>query len=89
MGDKGLRSKLEDLKGDKTGVVQSLLTIMRWRVKLDGTSPLVFRCANVVSTVAVHLLFVLTAADLFDCADLSHTSGPQVRLPFFENCLPV
>jgi hypothetical protein len=69
MGEKGLLSKLENLKVDKLGVVQSLLTGMGWRVKLDGTSPLVFICANVLSTVAVHLLFVLTAAGLLDCTD--------------------
>jgi hypothetical protein len=49
--------------------VQPLLTGLEWRVKLDGVRPLVFRCASVVSTVAVHLCFVLTAADLFDRAD--------------------
>lgn len=69
MGDKGLRSKLENLRGDKTGIVLSLLTGVGWLVKLDGTSPLMFRCASVVSTVAVHLWCVLTAADIFECAD--------------------
>jgi len=88
MGDKGLRSKLEDLEGDKTGVVLSLLTVMGWSVKLDGTSPLVFRCANVVSTVAVHLLCLLLQT-YSTVLTVRHTCGPQVRLPFFENCLPV
>jgi len=69
MGDKELRSKLENLRRDKPGVVQPLLAGMGWRDKLDGTSLLVFRCASVVSTVAVHLWFVLTAADLLVYAD--------------------
>lgn len=63
MGNSGLRSKLENLRGDKRGLVQSLMTAVGWRVKVDGTSPLLFRCASVVSTVAIHLWFVLTAAE--------------------------
>ena len=62
--------------------MQPLLTGMGWRVKLDGTSPLVFRCASVVSTVAVHLWFVLTAADLLDCADHQTRYWPASETSF-------